>query len=627
MADPISPELLAAYREALSETSRAPIAAPDVPTSVPAAPAAAAAAPGGDMVSKFLAGASPQTHAAIQDFHDGPNGNDPDQRVRDLLAKQYPPGMSAKDITAKLAADKAAVGKSVGPGETFLSQFANSAGLGFGDEAGAATQRAYDMVTGTPSSYTAIRDNMRARREAGSAQHRGASIAGDLAGGALLGAMIPVPSTLGRATALGAGFGAASGAGNSDADIDSTQFAGDVVKGAGIGGMAGAAGYKLTKYINDAPERQTDATMRKIVGRGGEGAQKEADAVQDSVLYALKEHPEVKSTVGQPKETIRTAETAIAGRSAGNTSIYDGATEVSAKAAEKSAQAEAARLQSLAEEAEHEAEKKAGTIPAIQKAIERHSKNADKYVNPDLNARAAMNASKREIELAETQAAIDAAKEQAASLRAQAQAAIENGAAGGGVATDAIKDAISKSGVPGRDHGPAIAKFGKALDELAGGRSRIPAREVRDWITDYLGPNTMPSAETTTEQAKQGARIAARDVLTKHVADTLGEDAAKQVADNNRAITGLSTIRDIAETNARKGRYRPEDLQGQGFKASTIGKVKHAIGDAATAVAGSAPIQAAGGSAIGNGVACAVAQPAIDLATLRAKAKQTIFGD
>jgi hypothetical protein len=151
--------------------------------------------------------------------------------------------------------------------------------LGFGDEITGALESAL-----TTKTYKQARDEARANDEAAKKAHRWGFGIGEVLGGAA----IPVPGAgvagVAGMAIRGAAVGAASGLGNSEADLTEGNIGGaakDVAYGAGIGGILGAGVGAAGEKIVGGAEARSAARLAE-----GEGGGKVAKAIDAAHLFA-----------------------------------------------------------------------------------------------------------------------------------------------------------------------------------------------------------------------------------------------------------------------------------------------------------------------------------------------------
>lgn len=212
-------------------------------------------------------------------------------------------GSSYADPTAAVASRRAqllaAGGQSVTPpaGPSSTASGAALRGLGqgltaeFGDELGAGIQATIQRVANAlpegalewagisnaaPQDpldvYRDAREGNRAQLAADRAQHGGAALAGNLAGGTVLGLAVPGSGTYGQAI----GLGAATGLGNSEVDVTRGDVQGaalDAAIGAGLGAAGKAVGDRVVSGVGGVAAPVRDWLLRKA----GAGKQAAAD--------------------------------------------------------------------------------------------------------------------------------------------------------------------------------------------------------------------------------------------------------------------------------------------------------------------------------------------------------------
>lgn len=153
--------------------------------------------------------------------------------------------------------------------------------LGFADEIGAAVAAPFAaMQTGNSlgDAYRGVRDAARARSDAFSEANPGTALAAEIGGGLLTGAVgggralanTAGRQMLGRAGAIGAGMGAASGTGYSDA-ASTEGLLDDAASGAVVGGLLGAGlpavGQQISRVRQAAMTGRASDPYRQSVAR------------------------------------------------------------------------------------------------------------------------------------------------------------------------------------------------------------------------------------------------------------------------------------------------------------------------------------------------------------------------
>lgn len=189
---------------------------------------------------------------------------------------EFPDSMSEAEIAA--AAKRLHADASRGSAADSVAQ---GVSLGFADElAGALGAIPASLQTGESigDAYTGIRDAARANADAYRQRAPGASLAAEVAGGLLTGGVgggRAVAGASGRellrqSAGVGAGLGAASGLGYSEADT-AGGMAADTVAGGLLGGAAGAAfpalGSKMAQYRQAAMDARSSAPYTRSVAR------------------------------------------------------------------------------------------------------------------------------------------------------------------------------------------------------------------------------------------------------------------------------------------------------------------------------------------------------------------------
>lgn len=228
-------------------------------------------------------------YAALFDEPSAPASGEPDRIGR--AAAAYNENVQGLRELAPIAAAPTAA-------DAAYAGFRRGVSLGFGDESEGAALTARDLLTGRLQSggigatYRAHRDLARARD---AAAENAAPVTAAVAEG--VGGIVPQVLLPGGAAGAAA-YGAAAGAGNSDADLTKGDVAG-VLRDAGTSAatnalVSGAAG----KLIGEAPERVDKRVLegiargeeggaakaslyKKVVARAGEDGENLADAVAD----------------------------------------------------------------------------------------------------------------------------------------------------------------------------------------------------------------------------------------------------------------------------------------------------------------------------------------------------------
>jgi len=207
---------------------------------------------------------------------------------------------------SQLKPEEVLVAPAVEVGESALRGAAQGASFGFADELTGAGYALKDkLLEGKDftDSYKKHRDESRANYELAQATNPNAYLAGEVGGGV---ASLAVPgmgifnagkaATMGgqvaRGALSGAGAGALSGAGTSEADIDTADFAKDVGTSAAIGAGAGGVLSGLGKYASSKADDIKAYLKAKFGGA--------SDSVKD---YAEKRA--VKAATGQNKRALK----------------------------------------------------------------------------------------------------------------------------------------------------------------------------------------------------------------------------------------------------------------------------------------------------------------------------------
>lgn len=195
-------------------------------------------------------------------------------------------------------------------GGAFVRGIAQGGSMGFGDELAGALGAAASSVglldnkenLSFGDAYRQYRDQARESDRLAEAKHGGAYIAGQVVGGIATAPALPggAVSTLGKAAATGAGYGAVAGLGGSKADLtrgEVDQAAIDTGIGAGVGLAAGAVGHGIVKGAGKA----ASAIRARVGGEAGR-VEHAARGVAEKVAQSADE----PSLIGSG-ETVRSA--------------------------------------------------------------------------------------------------------------------------------------------------------------------------------------------------------------------------------------------------------------------------------------------------------------------------------
>jgi hypothetical protein len=199
------------------------------------------------------------------------------------------------------------MGSGSSAGGAALRGFGQGLTAGFGDEMGAGLQSGLQgLVNALPSGaldwagidnrqqqdvgdvYQHARSENRAQLATDEQEHGAASALGNVAGGVLLNAIVPGEGTYAQAI----GLGAASGLGNSEADLTQRDVGG-ALKDTAIGGALGAAG----KYVGDKAASGAGAVRQWVLNKAGTG--KAAAAALSTAQAAAEKAKETASLRGE----------------------------------------------------------------------------------------------------------------------------------------------------------------------------------------------------------------------------------------------------------------------------------------------------------------------------------------
>ncbi len=235
-----------------------------------------------------------------------------EERQRTEFARLLAEGMSAQEAFARATGQRVHEPGSI---EAVARGAAQGATLGFADEiAGGIGSMAEGLADLTKpefyegkvkqrsmaDAYREKRDAYRADDELAKEGHKGAFIGSELVGAAATAPFMGPTRSIGQAVLAGAKMGAASGLGGSKADLTEGDIGGaaaDTAIGAGIGGLAGAGAYGLTKGIS----RGVQEVRQRF---GGESSKVKAAA--ENVAREVASHADDPSLIGR-NETVRTS--------------------------------------------------------------------------------------------------------------------------------------------------------------------------------------------------------------------------------------------------------------------------------------------------------------------------------
>lgn len=160
---------------------------------------------------------------------------------------------------------------------------------------------------------------------------------------------------------------------------------------------------------------------------------------------------------------------------------------------------------------------------------------------------------------------------------AAAYAAADKAVGGGMLAPDVLAplNVLRNEMVRTSKHSGQVAAVDKVIDEFRNGLGRdpgqrIPAADVRSWITERLLPvgRAADKEASNLEAAESAAYNRVRDTLTGYVRKNAGEAAAGTVQANNQRIATYVTLGKIAERELQK------ESQGPGFGATITRALK-----------------------------------------------------
>lgn len=110
---------------------------------------------------------------------------------------------------------------------------------------------------------------------------------------------------------------------------------------------------------------------------------------------------------------------------------------------------------------------------------------------------------------------------------------------------------------PGGVEQPAVAKLIEQFKANTGGQAQVPAAQIRKFMTDYLAPDHLPTAQTSTEIAKREASNILKDELHGYVEANLGPAQRAELEKTNQLLSGLIHVEDVAKAARGKALTTP----------------------------------------------------------------------
>lgn len=250
-----------------------------------------------------------------------------DEELDKLLASQKDPSeMTDEELDAALgisagpqeiSKEEPKKKKDISKLESALAGAGQGISMGFGDElSGAAGYLAGKLGLVPDMGYEYYREGARAQdkaaQEANPKTYGGSQLAGGISTLVIPG--LGAAKTIKGAAGLGAGMGAATGIGASEADLLSAQMAKDAALGAAIGGGSGAAGQKIgqaivgSKAVTDAINKIADRFAVKATGataaEAGRFAEGSGKLLRDKKLVKFFDSPsKIAERVSKAQET------------------------------------------------------------------------------------------------------------------------------------------------------------------------------------------------------------------------------------------------------------------------------------------------------------------------------------
>jgi len=386
--------------------------------------------------------------------------------------------------------------------------------------------------------------------------------------------LAPLVNPAGARTGAASGGvqGAIAGAGASEGTT-----IGDVAKDAGKGSAAGIVFGGLGGFLgNEVPKGvPAPTTLQKLGSMASGGAKKEIAEFRTAIGAVSKVYPKVSKAFGDPDAVIAATAQPKAELMAKRDALYAAADDAAAKGS--------AVPRAVDETLDT-------TVATPNTPMSEMVPRATGGVDPSLGASGRAALPDDTATLGQTQR-IDT---RAVQTPGPPLASMPE--AGGGVPVAPMLDklhaleGLAKSAKgPGGVEQPAVAKLIAQFQANAGDASTVPAVQVRKFMTDYLAPDKLPTAQTSTEMAKREAYNILRDELHGHVEANLGPAQRAELEKTNQLLTGLIHIEDIAVAAQKKALVtapKPEKAMGEKEKISEYFARAPVAGTAARTIAG-----------------------------------------
>jgi hypothetical protein len=388
----------------------------------------------------------------------------------------------------------------------------------------------------------------------------------------------PLVTTSGPRTGAASGGlqGAIAGAGASEGET-----VGEVLKDAGKGSAAGAFFGGLGGYLgNEVPKGVPPPTDLQKLGGMAAGALKKEIAERRTAIGAVtKAFPQVSKAFGDPEAVLAATARPKAELLAKRDALYAAADEA------------AARASAVPRAVDESLDTTVATpVQRMSEMVPRSSGGVD----PSIGAEARAALPDDTASLAQTQR-IDAS-----ALRSPAAAPVSTPVAPpeGGMPTvhamdkvKALEGLAASAKGPGGVEAPAVKKIANQFYAMTGGSDVVPAAQVRQFMTDYLAPDHLPTAQTSTEIAKREVYNILKDELHGHVEATLGPKQRAELEKTNQLLSGLIHVEDIAKAARNKAlvtppKAAPSAAMGEKEKIGEFFQKAPVAGGAARTIAG-----------------------------------------
>lgn len=371
---------------------------------------------------------------------------------------------------------------------------------------------------------------------------------------------------------------------------------GEVLKDGGKGLATGAFFGGLGGFLgNEVPKGTPPATeLQKLGGMATGALKKEIAERRDAIGAVAKTFPQVSKAFGDPEKVLAATAQPKAELMAKRDALYAAADGAASRG-------------SAVPMAVDEVLDKTAAIPntPMSEMVPRASGGVD----PSLGASGRASLPDDTASLAQTQRIDTRTATPPMTPAAPPEAPPE--APGGGMPTvhamdkvKALEGLAASARGPGGVEAPAVKKIADQFYAMTGGSDVVPSVQVRKFMTDYLGPDHLPSAQTSTEIAKREVYNILRDELHGHVAAQIGPAKMAELEKVNQLLSGLKSVEDIAKAAQNKALTTPPKA------AASLGE-KEKIGEyfKGAPVAGGAARTIAGGM---SQLSPALARPVID---------------